>query len=436
METTDKPLVRIGGADDVDAHADGRRTLCDSDLMLVRAQLRAAAQSSNTHADFLAEAQEELLAETAKDSATGGLSDEDGLGDVSIVGIGNVHGAGEKGVVSGAAIETLLWFGLALGEPPRSHRQLELLHQHERQQHERQKLLERQRQEREALGADAQLQPATMVAELQEAFGGTVEFDWASATTDASLPLQPPKVPPSQSQTPPPAERPRASRVSSIDSTVSVATMAAELALFESGLERSDHPSGRSEQGSRPGSSCGGDDGTGSGAGGGRCVSPPPSDAVLVEPASPSSGSSSRPISECGCIEPTELRDREIHEETETETETETAARYCSPDRGVGCVGGDRRSAREPRPPARWKEEEPPLLRWEREQRVKGHHKGGKGQKRQRQGSGGDDTYETDSEDQLASQLGLNATSLLNTNALMLPDYGVQMPPAKLGRVI
>ena len=429
MQTTDKPLVRIDGADEAPAKpgTDGRRTLCDSDLMLVRAQLRAAAQSSNMHADFFAEAQEELLAATAKDSATGVLGmpgDADSLFGDDIVGI-----ASDKGAVSGAAMETLLWFGLALGEPPRSHRQLELLQQHERQQQERQKLQERQRQQREALGVDAQLQPATMVAELQEAFGGAVEFDWVSETTDASLPPPPQKAPPSQTQTTPPAERPRASRVSSIDSTVSAATVAAEtdFASFESGSERGDYPSARSERGSRPGSSCGGDNGSCSEAGAGRCVSPPPSESVLVEPASPSSGSSSRPVSECGGIEPVELRDREMN------AETETAVRYCSPGHGVS---GDRRSSREPRPPAQWKEEEAPLLKWEREQRAKGQQKGGKGQKRQRQGGGGDGTYETDSEDQLASQLGLNATSLLNTDALMLPDFCAQMPPAKLGRVM
>ena len=100
------------------------------------------------------------------------------------------------------------------------------------------------------------------------------------------------------------------------------------------------------------------------------------------------------------------------------------------PDRGVS---GDRRSSREPRPPAQWKEEEAPLLKWEREQRSRGQQKGARG----RSGSGraaGDGTYETDSEDQLASQAA-SATSLLNTDALMLPDLRANAA-AKLGRVM
>ena len=75
----------------------GERMLTEDDLALVRQRLRDAAQHSNLRAAAAAEADQAKLASAELLKVTGK----------------------RDAVTCAAAIETLLWFGLALGEPPR-----------------------------------------------------------------------------------------------------------------------------------------------------------------------------------------------------------------------------------------------------------------------------------------------------------------------------
>lgn len=109
----DMPLVHIeDGADGSAVLSDkvsgipGGRKLTDNDLALVHAQLRAAAYSSNMRALAAEEAQQQEIAQQAAEAGRKKASTKrSGKGDDSV-----------SPTACAAAIETLLWFGLALGE--------------------------------------------------------------------------------------------------------------------------------------------------------------------------------------------------------------------------------------------------------------------------------------------------------------------------------
>jgi len=130
IEVSDKHCVRIEGDGSNAQH--GSRTLTEADLALVRAQLRMAAQSSSLNIDP-DEQDEDILLEAAQDIEVAVLSQ---LGDSAR----QTKRSAEPGA-GAAAIETLLWFGLALGEAPRSPQQQQMARQLEQQQLE-QRMLE------------------------------------------------------------------------------------------------------------------------------------------------------------------------------------------------------------------------------------------------------------------------------------------------------
>lgn len=117
----DKPLVRIADDDDDDEefslldlgelehdqNKSGARTLRSKDLELVRAELRAAAHSSNLRAlEFSGSGGQHAL----------GMHDLIvGIGGGVPTGLKGPNGNGKSSTCQ-AAIETLLWFGLALGD--------------------------------------------------------------------------------------------------------------------------------------------------------------------------------------------------------------------------------------------------------------------------------------------------------------------------------
>lgn len=120
----DKPLVRLVNdeedplvPDDNIPEGANVRVLAQSDLELVQKQLRAAAFSSNKKAVAATAAEHaEMAAEVAAEMDDIELPDSlhQGHGHASAV-------SGEDGHKCTAAIETLLWFGLALGEAPKRH---------------------------------------------------------------------------------------------------------------------------------------------------------------------------------------------------------------------------------------------------------------------------------------------------------------------------
>ena len=423
IEATDKHLVRISdgnGLPAADNAVQGSRTLCEADLALVRAQLRAAAQSSSHLTQDLAEAQEELLAETAQDIETAVRKQ---LGS---------HANLPKRAACAAAIETQLWFGLALGEPPRSLRQLEILQQHE--QHVVAPCFESVQSP--TASAD------TTLSDLQEAFAVSVEFDWEQAASEAGLdgsaealsstpaaaaaeltaaeltavepavaepaPAEPVALP----MAPPPL---CVEGSKSFDSTESVAT---------SPLERFDSSSsGNSEGDSRAESIC----------------SDFHNDTLSEFGESHEAAEASGERGEREETRPTEGHESEreiappraVTPPVGIEKESEGRAAYESPRDSVASEGGgggasDRRcSRRAPRPPKQWEAQvEAPLLKWEKEQQLpRGKRRAAKrhaaSAKRMEVEAPGADTYETDSSEDLATQLGLSP-KLLEPECFML----------------
>jgi len=120
VKKLDKPLVRLATEDDegkdlkID-EATGVRILGQSDLEAVQKQLRAAAISSNQRANSAAAVDDLSPAELAAEVA----SELDGI-QLPVAPLGGSDGAlGDSDPSTcSAAIETLLWFGLALGEKP------------------------------------------------------------------------------------------------------------------------------------------------------------------------------------------------------------------------------------------------------------------------------------------------------------------------------
>lgn len=369
IKAMDKHLVRIADGDGSNAPntVEGTRTICEADLALVRAQLRAAAQSSSLQTDCIAEAQEELLAETAQDIETAVWNQ---LG----VGVPSEPRRSADPSTCAAAIETLLWFGLALGEPPRSLQQLDMLQRHDQQW------------SLSCLEADTQPDSEWQALSNLQSFPVDAEFDWQQAASEAGLD--------DGVKTRPPETRPLLSKGSlSQDSLESEATACP--------VERFDSSSSANSDGdSRAESVCSDFHDSISEACTAECGDCSEVEACSTSDArrSPSQGSDMLQAEDCG-------------------------APYSSPcDTDI-----DRRcSRREARPPKQWNGQgEAPLLKWEKEQQLPRtkrraakrhatieHLEGCETQ--------GPDTYETDSSEDLATQLGLDSKALEPEGCFML----------------
>jgi len=139
IRTHDKPLVHIEDAEDGSAKLGagvsgipGGRTLTDADLRVVRAQLRAAAHTSNLRAAQAAGQPLPGGGSESEWSAAGGPASsaahprkkEGGAnGKKAAAGRGAASAAAAAGAAppaestAEAAMETLMWFGMALGDP-------------------------------------------------------------------------------------------------------------------------------------------------------------------------------------------------------------------------------------------------------------------------------------------------------------------------------
>jgi hypothetical protein len=385
IEASDKHIVRIADGDGstTQSAVEGSRTLCEADLVLVRAQLRAAAQSSSLHDS---EAQEELLAQTAQDIESAVLTQ---LGGNAQQQSSNLRRSGEPSACA-AAIETLLWFGLALGEPPRSLQQLEML----------------QDQEWNLPGLEPEPVPRggleVQVPGDEATFPLSSEFDWEQAASEAGLddevqtPLTKDELQAAfgkdEVQTPRPPLLAKGSQ--SQDSLHSEVTTC-PIERFDSSSSANSEGDSRAESVFSDFNDCSSETG--------------PSECGQLNEAEAS----------CSSVVPTSPSQRIAMLD-----DMEDGAPYCSPQ-----VGSDRRcSRREARPPKQWDSQvEAPLLKWEKEQQqprskrraVKrpGGSKLPAGSEVDAQGA---DTYETDSSEDLATQLGLPSTSLEPEGCFML----------------
>ena len=383
IEASDKHLVRIADSDGSNARSavEGGRTLCEADLALVRAQLRAVAQSYSSHTD--SDAQEDVFAETAQDIESAVLNQ---LGD-SARQASISRRSGEPGACA-AAIETMLWFGIALGEPPRSLQQQQMEKQMEMHQEE----------EWDLPGLEAEPVPRDCLAVPDEddsqTFTLNSEFDWEQAASNAGLD--------DAAQTPTPELRPLFVKGSeSQDSLLSEVTTCPTTCPCP--IERFDSSSSANSEGDSRAESIYSDfNDCLSEAGASECcqLNEARASCATVPPQSPP-----------GRIEMLD--------------DMEDRAPYSSPCE----AGSDRRcSRREARPPKQWDSQvEAPLLKWEKEQqqprgkrRAVKRHVTGKLPLSLEGEAQGADTYETDSSEDLASQLGLASKLLEPEGCFML----------------
>lgn len=381
IAASDKHIVRIAeGAGSYAQNADGSRTLCEADLALVRAQLRAAAQSSSFNID--PEAHEDILAETAQDIEVAVLSQ-----------LGCARQTSKRSAdpsACSAAIETLLWFGLALGESPRSL---------EEQQME---MLQEEQWDLPGLEAQPVLPRCDLEVEVpsnSHTFSVSSEFDWEQAASEAGLD--------DEVYTPTPELRPLLAKGSmsqdSLASEVTTCPCPCPIERFDSSSSANSEGDSRTESVYSDFNDCFSEAGASEccqlNDAGVPCASAPP--------ASPSEG-----------VEMLEdMEDMEEH------------APYSSPRE----AGSDRRcSRREARPPKQWDSQvEVPLLKWEKEQQ----QPRGKRRAVKRHAAGklaacsempwpvdaqGADTYETDGSEDLATQLGLPSKLLEPEGCFML----------------
>jgi len=385
IETTDKHLVRIADGQGMTAEnaVEGSRTLCEADLALVRAQLRAAAQSSTRLTQDLAEAQEELLAETAQDIETAVRNQ---MGSCCAV---SPKARGADPGTCAAAIETLLWFGLALGEPPRSLQQLQIL----------------QQQEQHAVSPCYE-SPMAALSDLQAAFPENEDFDWEQAASEAGLDDEIEAPPPSpEVQSAPERSESLALCAKGSESLDSVATLPME--RFDSGSSR-----GNSEGDSRAESICS-DYNHDSLSDFGEC----PEEEATCE-----SEMGEESLMACDMEESEESEERAAYD-SPRESEVSTSE---GDGEGGSPNASDRRcSRREARPRKSWTSQvEAPLLKWEKEQQLpRSKRRAAKRHaataKRMEVEAHGTDTYETDSSEDLATQLGLSP-KLLEPECFML----------------
>ena len=373
IEVSDKHCVRIEGDGSNAQH--GSRTLTEADLALVRAQLRMAAQSSSLNIDP-DEQDEDILLEAAQDIEVAVLSQ---LGDSAR----QTKRSAEPGA-GAAAIETLLWFGLALGEAPRSPQQQQMARQLEQQQMEQRMLEEEQW---DLPGLEAEPVPSARDLEVlsdEQSFPLSVEFDWEQAAGEVGLDDEVVHTP-----MPP---RPLLAKGS-----VSQDSFASEVTTCP--IERFDSSSSaNSEDDSRAMSVYSDFNDCSSEAGASECFQ-------LHE-----AGVT------CASLPSTCLLSTRPCEDVETEgvemLDDISSSLYSSPRD----AGSDRRcSRREARPPKQWDSQvEAPLLKWEKEQQQP------RGKRRPVKRAQGADTYETDASEDLATQLGIPSQLLEPDGCFML----------------
>jgi len=175
IRENDKPLVREGGKDgklilgEGTGAADSEMpTLGNADLAMVRARLRAAAASSNLPSELPADFAVEL----------GDILNPKPISQTISQRKRNLLDSSDPSTCA-AAIETLLWFGLALGETPRA------------RQARDGKLGKGKRPFARGLGIQRRVHPQGSLAhDLSDAECGDVgelEFDWAQAVHAAGL---------------------------------------------------------------------------------------------------------------------------------------------------------------------------------------------------------------------------------------------------------
>lgn len=387
IEVSDKHCVRIEGDGSNAQSAHGSRILTEADLALVRAQLRMAAQSSSLNIDP-DEQDEDILLEAAQDIEVAVLSQ---LGDSAR----QTKRSAEPGA-GAAAIETLLWFGLALGEAPRSPQQQQMARQLEQQQLE-QRMLEEESWDLpglEAEGAhdlgahDLGAQDLEVLSD-EQSFPLSVEFDWEQAAGEVGLDDEVVCTPVVCTPIPP---RPLLAKGS-----VSQDSFASEVTTCP--IERFDSSSSaNSEDDSRAMSVYSDFNDCSSEAGASECFQ-------LHE-----AGVT------CASLPSTCLLSTRPCEDVETEgvemLDDISSSLYSSPRD----AGSDRRcSRREARPPKQWDSQvEAPLLKWEKEQQQP------RGKRRPVKRAQGADTYETDASEDLATQLGIPSQLLEPDGCFML----------------
>ena len=386
IEASDKHIVRIeGDGSNAQQRAGGSRTLCEADLALVSAQLRAAAQSSSLNID--PDDQEDILLEAAQDIEVAVLSQ---LGDSAR----QTKRSADPGA-GAAAIETLLWFGLALGEPPRSPQQQQMARQLEQQQMEQQMLEEEQW---DLPGLEAEPVPSASASDLEvltdeQSFPLSVEFDWEQAAGEVGLDDEAVHTPMPVVHTPMPP------RPLLVKGSVSQDSLASEVTTCP--IERFDSSSSaNSEDDSRAMSVSSDFNDCSSEAGASECFQ----------------------LNEAGALPSTNLLSTRPCESVETEgvemLDDISSSLYSSPRD----AGSDRRcSRREARPPKQWDSQvEAPLLKWEKEQQ-KPRGKRRSAVKRHATGNAQwADTYETDGSEDLATQLGIPSQLLEPDGCFML----------------
>ena len=301
---------------------------------------------------------------------------------------GKRGGASDPGACA-AAIETLLWFGLALGEPPRSPQQQQMALQLEQQQ------MEQRRQEEGRLpGLEAE--PAAGASNLEvlsgeQSFPLSVEFDWQQAAGEVGLDDEVVQTP-----TPP---RPLLTKEElkgsvSHDSQDSEVT-ACPIERFDSGSSTNSGDDSRAMSVVSDFNDCSSETGASETTeAGAACVSLPSTNLLSARPG-----------------EGVETEGVEMLSHI-------SSSQYSSPRDAAS----DRRcSRREARPPKQWDSQvEAPLLKWEKEQQQP-RSKRRSAAKRHATGTAqGADTYETDGSEDFATQLGISSQLLEPDGCFML----------------
>ena len=351
----------------------------------MRAQLRAAAQSSSLNIE--PDDHEDILLEAAQDIEVAVLSQ---LGDSA-----RQSKRAADPAAGAAAIETLLWFGLALGEPPRSPQQQQMALQLEQQQQ-----LEQRRQEEGRLpGLEAE--PAAGASNLEvlsgeQSFPLSVEFDWQQAAGEVGLDdevVQTP-TPPRPLLTKEELKKEELKRSVSHDSQDSEVT-ACPIERFDSGSSTNSGDDSRAMSVVSDFNDCSSETGASETTeAGAACVTLPSANLLSARPG----------------------------EGVETEgvemLSNISSSQYSSPRD----TASDRRcSRREARPPKQWDSQvEAPLLKWEKEQQQP-RSKRRSAAKRHATGTAqGADTYETDGSEDFATQLGISSQLLEPDGCFML----------------
>jgi len=380
IEASDKHIVRIDDDGSNPQRADGSRFLCEADLALVRAQLRAAAQSSSSNIE--PDDHEDILLEAAQDIEVAVLSQ---LGDSA-----RQSKRAADPAAGAAAIETLLWFGLALGEPPRSPQQQQMALQLEQQQQ-----MEQRRQEEWRLpGLEAEPVEGACNLEVlsgEQSFPLSVEFDWQQAAGEVGLDdeaVHTPTLP-----------RPLLTK-EDLKGSVSQDSQDSEVTTcpierFDSGSSTNSGDESRAMSVVSDFNDCSSETGASETTeAGATCVTLPSTNLLSARP-----------------VEGVETEGVEMLSNI-------SSSQYSSPRDAAS----DRRcSRREARPPKQWDSQvEAPLLKWEKEQQQPRSKRRSAAKRHATGNAQGADTYETDGSEDFATQLGISSQLLEPDGCFML----------------